>query len=95
MTATAGRAVQVVIVLLGLLGLALLAVRARWWEFVVLATPIALVTVVGAISLAATRRNEILMTLVFPLAAAALVWAWTAISSTAAWSPRRASSPSS
>ena len=37
-----------------------------------MATPIAIVTVVGAASLAAPRRNEILMTLVFPLAGAAL-----------------------
>ena len=37
-----------------------------------MATPIALVTVVGAVSLAAPRRNEVLMTLIFPLAAAAL-----------------------
>ena len=37
-----------------------------------MATPLALVTAVGAISLAAPRRNEVLMTLIFPLAAAAL-----------------------
>ena len=37
-----------------------------------MATPIALVTAVGAASLAAPRRNEVLMTLVFPLAGAAL-----------------------
>ena len=44
--------------------------RRRWWELVALATPIVLVTAVGAASLAAPRRNEVLMTLVFPLAAA-------------------------
>ena len=49
-----------------------------------MATPIALVTAVGAISLAAPRRNEVLMTLIFPLAAAALAGAGGALSSTAA-----------
>ena len=33
-----------------------------------MATPIVLVTAVGAVSLAAPRRNEVLMTLIFPLA---------------------------
>ena len=37
-----------------------------------LAAPIVLVTVVGAASLAAPRRNEMLMTLIFPLAGLAL-----------------------
>ena len=37
-----------------------------------MATPLALVTAVGARSLAAPRRNEVLMTLVFPLAGLAL-----------------------
>jgi len=31
---------------------------------------------VGAVSLASTRRNEVLMSLVIPLAAAVLVWVW-------------------
>jgi hypothetical protein len=92
---TAGRIVQVLVVLLGLTGLALLAARRRWWELVALATPIALVTAVGAASLAAPRRNEILMTLVFPLAGAALARAGSAISSGGSWFPRRASSPPS
>lgn len=81
MSATAGRAVQVLIVLLGLAGLLLLALRARWWQLVALATPIVLVTAVGAASLAASRRNEVLMTLVFPLAALGLSSAVAAISS--------------
>jgi dolichyl-phosphate-mannose-protein mannosyltransferase len=72
MSSTAGRAVQIALVLLGFAGFVLLALRRRWWELVVLATPIALVTAVGAISLAAPRRNEVLMTLVFPLAGLAL-----------------------
>jgi 4-amino-4-deoxy-L-arabinose transferase-like glycosyltransferase len=72
MESTAGRIAQTLIVLLALAGLAVLAWRRWWWELVAMATPIALVTAVGAISLAAPRRNEVLMTLIFPLAAAAL-----------------------
>lgn len=95
MTATAGRVIQVLIVLLGLAGLGVLAWRRWWWELAAMSTPIVLVTVVGAVSLAATRRNEVLMTLVFPLAGAALARAGAAISSTASWFPRQVSSPSS
>ena len=69
--------------------------RRSWWELLALATPIALVTVVGAVSLAAPRRNEVLMTLVFPLAALALSSAFAAISSGREWSPEQASSPPS
>jgi len=72
MESTAGRVVQTLIVVLAIAGLAVLAWRRWWWELVAMATPIALVTAVGAISLAAPRRNEVLMTLIFPLAAAAL-----------------------
>lgn len=93
MSSSAGRAVQIALVLLGLAGFALLALRRRWWELVVLATPILLVTAVGAVSLAAPRRNEVLMTLVFPLAGLALSSALAAISSGRAWSPEQASSP--
>jgi hypothetical protein len=92
MSTTAGRAVQIALVLLGLAGFVLLALRRRWWELVVLATPIALVTAVGAVSLAAPRRNEVLMTLVFPLAGLALSSALAAISSGREWSPEQASS---
>jgi hypothetical protein len=95
MSSTAGRVVQVLLVLLGLAGLALLAARRRLWEALAMATPIALVTAVGAVSLAAPRRNEILMTLVFPLAAAALVWLASALSSRPQWLSTRASSPRS
>lgn len=94
MASTPGRVVQVVLGLLGLLGLGLLA-RRRPWEALAGATPIVLVTAVGAISLAAPRRNEILMTLVFPLAAAALLWLAAAISSRRQWPPSQASSPPS
>jgi len=95
MSSTAGRVVQVLLVLLGLAGFALLAARRRWWELVVLATPIALVTAIGAVSLAAPRRNEVLMTLVFPLAGLALSSGLAAILSGRKWSPEQASSPPS
>jgi hypothetical protein len=95
MDSTLGRVVQVLLVLLGIAGLVLLAVWRRWWEFVVLATPIALVTLVGTVSLAAPRRNEVLMTLVFPLAGLALSSAVAAIFSGRQWSAPQpqASSP--
>jgi 4-amino-4-deoxy-L-arabinose transferase-like glycosyltransferase len=72
MSSGAGRVIQALIVLLALAGLGVLAWRRWWWELVAMATPLALVTAVGAASLAAPRRNEVLMTLIFPLAAAAL-----------------------
>jgi len=93
MSSTAGRAVQIFLVALGLAGFALLGMRRRWWELVVLATPILLVTAVGAASLAAPRRNEVLMTLVFPLVGLALSTGLAAISSGREWSSEQASSP--
>jgi 4-amino-4-deoxy-L-arabinose transferase-like glycosyltransferase len=95
MSGTAGRVVQVLVVLLGLAGLGLLGARRRWWQLLAMATPIALVTAVGAASLAAPRRNEVLMTLVFPLAAAALSAGLATVSSGSRWFPRQASSPPS
>jgi 4-amino-4-deoxy-L-arabinose transferase-like glycosyltransferase len=95
MSSTAGRVVQVLVVLLGLAGLGLLGTRRRWWELLALATPIALVTAVGAASLAAPRRNEVLMTLIFPLAAMALSAGLATVSSRRRWFPRQASSPPS
>jgi 4-amino-4-deoxy-L-arabinose transferase-like glycosyltransferase len=88
-----GRAVQILLVALGLAGFVLLGLRRRWWDLVALATPIVLVTAIGAASLAAPRRNEVLMTLVFPLAALALSRGVAAISSGREWSPEQASSP--
>jgi 4-amino-4-deoxy-L-arabinose transferase-like glycosyltransferase len=94
MDTTGGRVVQILLVLLGIAGFVLLGIWRRWWELVVLATPIALVTLVGAVSLAAPRRNEVLMTLVFPLVGLALSSALAAISSGRQWSPQpQASSP--
>jgi 4-amino-4-deoxy-L-arabinose transferase-like glycosyltransferase len=93
MDSTAGRGVQILLVALGLAGFVLLGLRRRWWELVVLATPILLVTAVGAASLAAPRRNEVLMTLVFPLAALALSSGLAAIFSGREWSSEQASSP--
>jgi 4-amino-4-deoxy-L-arabinose transferase-like glycosyltransferase len=95
MSSTAGRVVQVLIVLLGLGGLLVLGLRRRWWELVAMATPIVLVTAVGAASLAAPRRNEVLMTLVFPLAGVALARMGAALSSSGLWPRRQASSPQS
>jgi len=90
-----GRALQILLVVLGLAGFVLLALRRRWWDLIALATPIVLVTAIGAASLAAPRRNEVLMTLVFPLAALALSRGVAAISSGREWSPEQASSPPS
>jgi 4-amino-4-deoxy-L-arabinose transferase-like glycosyltransferase len=95
MSSGLGRVAQVLIVLLGLAGLGVLAARQRWWALVAMATPLVLVTAVGAASLAAPRRNEVLMTLVFPLAGVALARTGAAISSSRRWSPRQASSPQS
>jgi 4-amino-4-deoxy-L-arabinose transferase-like glycosyltransferase len=86
MSTTLGRAIQIVLVVLGLAGLVLLGFRRRWWETLCLAAPIVLVTVVGAVSLAAPRRNEILMTLIFPLAGLALSAVASALSSGREWS---------
>jgi len=91
MESTAGRIAQTLIVVLALAGLIVLAWR-RWWrELVAMATPLALVTAVGVISLAAPRRNEVLMTLIFPLAAAALSRGTAALLSKRQWLPMQAS----
>ncbi len=92
MSTTAGRVVQLLLVFSGLAGLVLLALRRRWWEFLAMVTPLVLVTLVGAATLAAPRRNEVLMTLIFPLVGLALASAFAAISSSREWSPEQASS---
>jgi len=88
-----GRVFQVLIVALALAGLGVLAWRRRWRELVAMATPLALVTVVGAATLAAPRRNEVLMTLVFPLAAVALTRLTAAVLSSGQWRSTQAYSP--
>jgi 4-amino-4-deoxy-L-arabinose transferase-like glycosyltransferase len=93
MESAAGRVLQTLIVLLALAGLGVLAWRRWWWELVAMATPLVLVTAVGAASLAASRRNEVLMTLIFPLAAAALSRGTAALLSSREWSLQQASSP--
>lgn len=88
MSSGLGKVVQVILVLLGVAGLVLLGFRRRWWETLCLAAPIVLVTLVGAATLAAPRRNEILMTLIIPLGALALAEAAAALSSRGRkWSP--------
>ena len=93
MSSTTGRVVQTLLVALALAGLGVLGWRRRWWELAAMATPLALVTAVGAASLAAPRRNEVLMTLVFPLAAAALSRGTAALLSSPRWRSTQASSP--
>jgi 4-amino-4-deoxy-L-arabinose transferase-like glycosyltransferase len=93
MEGSAGRVIQTLLVALALAGLGVLAWRRRWWELVSLATPLVLVTAVGAVSLAAPRRNEVLMTLIFPLAATALSRGTAALLSSGKWPSTQASSP--
>lgn len=95
MSSTAGRVIQTLIVVLALAGLGVLAWRRWWWELVAMAMPIVLVTAVGAVSLAASRRNEVLMTLIFPLAAAALTRGTAALLSSRQWRSTQAYSPPS
>lgn len=71
METTLGRIAQLLLLALGIGGFVLLCVRRRW-EALAFAIPIAAITGVGALSLASNRRNEILMTLVIPLGAAAI-----------------------
>ena len=93
MESTPGRVMQTLIVALAIAGLGVLAWRRRWWVLAAMATPLVLVTAVGAASLAAPRRNEVLMTLVFPLAAAALSRGTAAVLSNRKWPSTQASSP--
>ena len=64
---TYGTIFQFTVLVLGLAGLVLLAVRRRW-EFFLIAALLAGVTVVGGLLLAGTRRNVTLMPLVMALA---------------------------
>ncbi len=95
MSSAAGRVIQTLLVALGLAGLGVLAWRRRWWALTAVATPLVLVTAVGAATLAASRRNEVLMTLIFPLAGVALARAGAAVLSSRRWRSTQASSPPS
>lgn len=77
MTGPLGRGAQLLLLALGIGGIGSLARRRRWWELTAFAIPIVLITAIGAMTLASTRRNEVLMPLVIPLAAAGLARAWT------------------
>ncbi|MDQ2621405.1 MAG: glycosyltransferase family 39 protein, partial [Actinomycetota bacterium] len=85
MSSPVGSLIQKGLVLAGLAGLALLAWRRRW-EAVAVGIPVVIVTAVGAVTLAPPRRNEILMTIMLPLAAVALAEA-------AAWIRHRPGQP--
>lgn len=82
MDSTVGRAVQRLLLLLAIGGFGVLVWRRRWWELIAFLVPIGVITAIGALTLASNRRNEILMTLVFPLAA-------TAVSRAAAYTRER------
>jgi 4-amino-4-deoxy-L-arabinose transferase-like glycosyltransferase len=72
MRSVPGRIVQVALVVAGLVGLLLLVRRRRWFEAAICAAPIAIITLVGAVTLASDRRGQVLMILLLPLAASAL-----------------------
>jgi 4-amino-4-deoxy-L-arabinose transferase-like glycosyltransferase len=73
MTSTAAGILHNSLLVLGLAGLALLAWKRRV-EALVIGGVIVAITAVGAVLLASTRRNLILMPLVISLAATALAW---------------------
>jgi hypothetical protein len=73
MTGTAASVLHGALVVLGFVGLGALAWRRRF-EALALGVVIAGVTAIGAVLLASTRRNLILMPLVIALAATALAW---------------------
>ncbi len=73
MTSTAAGILHNSLLALGLLGLVLLAWRRRV-EALVIGGVIVAITAIGAVLLASTRRNLILMPLVISLAAAAVAW---------------------
>jgi 4-amino-4-deoxy-L-arabinose transferase-like glycosyltransferase len=76
MAGSVGRTAQLLLLALGLCGIGALIAGRRWWELAALGIPIVLITAIGANTLASTRRNEVLMSLVIPLAAAGLVRGW-------------------
>lgn len=71
MSSMIGRIVQLLLVALGVAGAILLG-RGRRWEVLPMTIPIAVVTAIAVVTLAPSRRNEILMTLVLTLSAIAI-----------------------
>ena len=80
--------------LAGIAGLVLLCLRRRR-EAVVIGLLILGITAIGALLLASTRRNLILMPIVIALAGTAVSWLTAALSSGRSWSPAPPSSPRS
>jgi len=80
--------------LAGIAGLVLLCLRRRR-EAVVIGLLILGITVIGAVLLASTRRNLILMPIAISLAGAAVSWLTAALSSGRSWSHAAPSSPRS
>jgi hypothetical protein len=70
MSSPFGKAVQIYLVIAGLIGAVLLG-RSRRWEVVPITLPIVVVSAIGVLTLAPPRRNEVLMTLVLVLVALA------------------------
>ena len=70
MSSPFGKAVQIYLVIAGLIGTVLLG-RSRRWEVVPITLPIVVVSAIGVLTLAPPRRNEVLMTLVLVLVALA------------------------
>jgi hypothetical protein len=80
--------------LAGLGGLVLLAARRRR-EALVIALLVLGITAIGAVLLASTRRNLILMPIAIALAGTAFSWLVAALSSGRPWRPAASSSPRS
>jgi 4-amino-4-deoxy-L-arabinose transferase-like glycosyltransferase len=70
---TGGSVFHVLVLVLGIAGLVLLAMRRRW-EVVVIAALLVGVTVLGGLLLAGTRRNVALMPLVMAVAGVSVAW---------------------
>ncbi|MEX0620803.1 MAG: phospholipid carrier-dependent glycosyltransferase [Solirubrobacterales bacterium] len=91
MSSPAGRVTQLILVLAGMAGLGLLVWRRRW-EAIAIGLPVLTISAIGAATLAPPRRNEILMTLVLPLAALTFAEVATLFSGNSA-AQRRSSAP--
>ena len=93
MEGVAPHILHIALCLAGLAGLILLAIR-RGREAVVIAILVVGITAIGAVLLASTRRNLILMPVVISCAGIAVSWLMVAITSGRSWS-RPSSSPGS